>query len=216
MLRQSVNGVRKQWRLWRSFRGLKRLGIIAYFDGYPPDAIAPQYDDLFGLYLITLQRKPSVILELGGGYSTFVFAHAVRQLHSQGHQVTLFSVDESDYWQQVVKNHMPRELLPFVSFWRSDPKLTELNGETVSVFSSLPATTANLVYVDGGLVPGNRIGGDAVGLERNAPNDFAVLVDGRKQTVAFLKRAFAKRYAVGRGPIALQTLFTRADHAASC
>jgi hypothetical protein len=208
-LRRAASRTRKRWKLWQSFGALKKLGITAYFDDYPPEAIPPQYDDLFGLYLITLRRKPAMILELGGGYSTFVFAHAVRELFSQNYQVTFFSVDESDHWQQVVKDHMPQELLPFVRFWRSDPKLIELNGETVSLFSSLPVTAANLVYVDGGLVPNNHVGADAIVLEHDAPGDYAILVDNRKQTVAFLKRTLTKHYVIGRGPMGSQKLFTR-------
>jgi hypothetical protein len=129
---KTARRVRKGWRRWQSFRALKRLGIIDYFRGYPPDAFPPQYDDLFGLFLITMRRRPAVILELGGGYSTFVFAHAVRELFRQNHQIAFYSVDESDHWQRVVKNHFPRELLPFVHFWRSDPELIEMNGELVS------------------------------------------------------------------------------------
>jgi hypothetical protein len=113
---------------------------VNYFRGYPPDAYQPQYDDLFGLYLITMRRKPVVIVELGGGYSTFVFAHAVRELFLQNCQIEFYSVDESDYWQSVVKSHMPQELIPFVHFWRSNPALVEMNGETVSIFGTLPVT----------------------------------------------------------------------------
>ena len=209
-LRKTARRVRKSWRRRQSFRALKRLGIIDYFRDYPPDAFRPQYDDLFGLYLITMRRRPAVILELGGGYSTFVFAHAVRELFLQNHQIAFYSVDELDHWQRVVKNHLPRELLPFVHFWRSDPELIEMNGELVSTFGSLPLTAANLVYVDGGLVPGNHIGADALVLEREAPIDYAVLVDNRKRTVNFLKRNLTKPYVIGRGPTGSQSLFARA------
>jgi hypothetical protein len=209
--RKSARRMRKSWRRLQSFRALKRLGIIDYFPGYPPDALRPQYDDLFGLYLITMRRRPAVILELGGGYSTFVFAHAVRELFLQNHQIAFYSVDESDHWQQrVVKNHLPRELLPFVHFWRSDPELKEMSGELVSTFGSLPLTAANLIYVDGGLVPGNHIGAGALVLECEAPIDYAVLIDNRKRTVDFLKRNLTKAYALGRGPTGSQTLFARA------
>ena len=210
MVRGSWRQLRKIPRRLQSFRALKKLGIIDYFRDYPPDAIRPRYDDLFGLYLITMRRRPAVILELGGGYSTFVFAHAVRELFLQNNQIAFYSVDESDYWQRVVKNHLPHELLPFVHFWRSDPELIEMNGELVSTFGSLPLTAANLVYVDGGLVPGNRIGADALVLECEAPIDYAVLIDNRKRTVDFLKRNLTKPYVIGRGPTGSQTLFARA------
>jgi hypothetical protein len=185
------------------------LGIIAYFDGYPANAFRPKYDELLGLYLAVVRRKPRVILELGGGYSTFVIAHAVRELHAQNYEAMFYSVDQSDHWQQVVKNQLPKDLLPFVRFWRADPKLIELTGEAVSIYSSLPVEAANMVFVDGGLVQGNKIGADALLLERNAPEDYAILIDERRHTVAFLKRTLKHRYVIGKGPTGVHTLFAR-------
>ena len=94
-------------------------------------------------------------------------------------------------------------------FWRATPKLIEVDGEEVSAFDYLPVAAANLVYVDGGLVSGNVIGADAVLLEALAPGDYAVLVDKRKETVAFLKHALKARYCLGAGAMGTQTLFTR-------
>jgi hypothetical protein len=198
-----------RWRQRRAFRTLQELGIIAYFDGYPPNAMRPKHDELLALYLVIQKRKPRVILELGGGYSTFVIAHAVRELHERNDKAIFYSVDESDYWQQVVKDHLPKHLLSFVRFWRADPKLIDLNGEAVSIYNSLPVEAANLVFVNGGLVQGNKIGADALLLERNAPDDYAILVDERRHTVAFLKRTLAHRYVIGKGPTGVHTLFAR-------
>src|SRR6476619_1848443 len=58
------------WRQRRAFRTLQELGITASFDCYPPNAHRPKYDELLALYLVIQKRKPRVILELGGGYST--------------------------------------------------------------------------------------------------------------------------------------------------
>src|SRR5262245_35858840 len=90
-LARRVVGYRLFLRLGSSYRNLKRVDIIDSFVGYPRDAIPPDYDDLWGLYLIVMERRPGVILELGGGYSTFVFAHAVRQLARQGIVVRFIS-----------------------------------------------------------------------------------------------------------------------------
>ena len=198
-----------RWRQRRAFRTLQELGITASFDGYPPNAHRPKYDELLALYLVIQKRKPRVILELGGGYSTLVIAHAVRKLHEGDHQAIFYSVDESDHWQQVVKDHMPKDLLSYVRFWRGDPKLIDLNGEVVSIYNSLPVEAANLVFVDGGLVPGNKIGADALLLERNAPDDYAILIDERRRTVAFLKRTLAHRYVIGKAPTGVHTLIAR-------
>ena len=196
-------------RLGPSYRNLKRLGIIDDFNGYPTEAFAPIYADLWGLYLVVMERKPAVVLELGGGYSTFVLAHAARTLRGKGHEVKFFSVDESDHWQRVVMNQMPKDLRPFVHFHWSEPRVAEVEGERVSIFQSLPVDSCDFLYVDGGHVPGVGSAADALLLERNAPSDYAIQIDGRKKTVAFLKRRLKLDYDVGPGLNGVQTLFVR-------
>ncbi len=202
-------GYRALLKLGPSYRELKNAGIIDYFNGYPSQALRPQYADLWGLYLIAMERKPNVLLELGGGYSTFVFAHVAWQLAQQGHSIDFFSVDELDFWQQVVKDHLPQHLLPFVHFRRSDPVIERLGGEAVSVFKRLPVASCNFVYVDGGIVPGAKIGADALHLEQNAPPDYAIQIDHREKTVGFLKRHLKFEYEMGSGLNGVQTLFVR-------
>ncbi len=193
----------------RARPALAELGILAHFDGYPAEAIPPQYANLLAIYRLVLQRMPAVILELGGGCSTFAFAHAVKDLRSRGWHAEFHSVDESDYWQEVVREHMPQDLFRMVHFWRATPRLLTVNGETASAFDSLPVTTANLVYVDGGLAPGNSIGADAVLLESGAPDDYAILVGKRDETVAFLGRALQREYCIRTGPKGGHTIFIR-------
>jgi hypothetical protein len=206
-------GYRALLKLGPSYRKLKNAGIIDYFDGYPSQALRPQYADLWGLYLIAMERKPDVLLELGGGYSTFVFAHAAWHLAQQGHPIDFFSVDESDFWQQVVKDHLPQHLLPFVHFHRSNPVIEGLEGEPVSIFESLPVASCNFVYVDGGILPGTKIGADALHLEQNAPPDYAIQIDHREKTVSFLKRHLKCEYETGSGLNGVQTLFVRRSSA---
>jgi hypothetical protein len=40
-----------QYRNLRAYRELKRIGCIDDFEGYPPTALPPQYDDLLNVYL---------------------------------------------------------------------------------------------------------------------------------------------------------------------
>jgi hypothetical protein len=203
-------------RVGPSYTNLAGLGVVAYFRDYPPEAFEPEYADLWGLYLVVMKRKPAVVLELGGGYSTFVFAHAARTLAEQGNNIQFYSVDESDHWQRVVKNHMPGSLLPFVHFHRSEIVVAEIGGETVSKFESLPVDTCNFLYVDAGLLlPQANRGADALVLERNAPADYAVQIDGRKATVALLKRKLELQYDIGPGLNGVQTLFVRRARASA-
>ena len=199
--------ISKRHRVRRSYRRLERLGLVEYFRDYPAEAISPKYHELYGLYRLVKKRRPKVMIELGGGYSTFAFAQACHDLAKQGHRIQFYSVDQSDHWQQVVKERMPLILSPFVNFYRATPQLVEINGTPVSVFDSLPVEQANLIFVDGGTVPGNKIGADALQLEKSAPADYAILVDGRKETVAFLRQNLTRRYRMGPGLGGTQTLF---------
>jgi hypothetical protein len=191
----------KLMRRWWAYRQLQRLGLIDCFRDYPPEAIKPKYHQLYALYKLVRKRKPAVLLELGGGYSTFAFAQACCDLAKAGHVVRFHSVDGSEYWQGVVKKHMPPELKQFVNFHRVDMHWFELDGESVSAFRSLPVEEANLVFVDGGGMA------NALLLEKNAPSDYAILVDGRTDTVAFLRRRLHGDYMVKSGPEDHQTFF---------
>jgi hypothetical protein len=198
----------RQWNQYRAYRALLRLGIAQYFDDYARDAIPPQYDDLLGLYRAVMQQQPAVVLELGGGCSTFVLAHALKALcDGDGRDRVLYSVDESDYWQAVVRDRLPEDLRRFVRFYCAQPRLAEVEGHLVSEFDHLPVQCANFVYVDGGLVPGNDIGADVLKFETCAPQDFTILIDGREKTVAFLASALKRSYDLIAGYADRQTIF---------
>ena len=199
----------RRWR--RSYRRLERLGLIEYFRDHSAEPVQPKYHELYGLYRLVKKRRPKVVIELGGGYSTFALAQACHDLAKQGHKTQFYSVDQSDHRQQVVKERMPPKLTPFVNFHRATPRLVEIAGTMVSAFDSLPIEQANLIFVDGGNVPGNKIGADALQLEINAPPDYAILVDGRKETVAFLRENLTRRYRIGPGLGGTQTLFEPAE-----
>jgi hypothetical protein len=198
---------REQFRSIRAYRTLQAVGCIRDFEGYPVTALPPQYDDLLNLYLLVKERKPRVVLELGGGYSTLVIARAISELDTD---VVFWSVDANAHWQARVAAQMPDTLRRFVKYHQAKPIVRQFNGETISAFETLPVSYANFLYVDGGgLAAAYGQGGDALVLEKNAPSDYAILVDGRKKTVALLKRGLSGKYHVGPGPVGVQTLFVR-------
>jgi hypothetical protein len=202
---------REQLRCIRAYRALDAIGCIKDFEGYPITALPPQYDDLLNLYLLVKERKPRVVLELGGGYSTLVIARAVSQLNVDA---DFWSVDASEFWQSQVDAHMPDDLRRYVKYHQSNPIVRQFNGETISAFESLPVASANFLYVDGGsLAEAHKQGGDALLLENNAPSDYAILVDGREATVTLLRRCLKGNYKIGPGPVGVQTLFERQDSA---
>lgn len=185
---------KEQWTRYWSYRKLSRLGLIDVFKKRPADAIPPKYHHLYGLYRIALQRKPEIMLELGGGCSTFLMAQAAHDLSQEGHPAALYSVDQSEYWQQTVRDAMPEHLRPFVHYHLSD--VEEANGVAAWRYQSLPVEAANFVYVDGGSTADTEAAwADAYFLERDAPMDYAISVDGRKSTCAFLSENLEREYS---------------------
>ncbi len=154
--KREVERLASRFRALPCYYELRQLGIVDHFRGYPSDAIKPQWDDLQKIYRLVMARRPAVILELGGGYSTFVIAHAVKQLADAGYVIEFHSVGDSEHWQSVVKSRMPAHLAHHIEFFHAVPVLTEINGQLSSMFDRLPINRCNLVYVDGGLVPGHR------------------------------------------------------------
>jgi hypothetical protein len=186
----------KQLKRWLAYRQIERLGLIDCLQDYPQNAIRPKYDHMYGLYRLVCQRKPEIVLELGGGFSTFALAKACHDLRAVGCSARLYSVDQSPYWQGVVQQHMPSDLRSYVTFHRAD--VTQEHG--ITSFASLPVDRANLVFIDGG----GRA--DSLRLEEKAPNDFAILVDSRKGVVEFLRSNLRGRYTVTPW-VGFQTLF---------
>ena len=196
-----------QWSNLLAWYRLRKLGIVRHFERYPANAIPRQYDDLLAIYRTIERRKPKSVLELGGGYSTYVIAQAAKDLSASGHACEFHSVDESEHWQSIQKQHLPAELARFVTFHHSEPHLIDCCGIQVSAFRELPSTRPELIYVDGGLVPGNHIGGDVVLLEPELGGNCAIIVDGRRQTVEFLRTHLSRRYHVKTLASSSQTIF---------
>ncbi len=199
---------KEEWALYWFYRYLSKSGLIDALNNRPPEAILPDYNDLYGLHLIVMRRKPEVMLELGGGCSTFVLAQAAHDLSQKGHPSALYSVDQSEYWQQIVKDAMPAHLQPFVRYDLSDVERAKAIGPNVWQYESLPVEAANFVYVDGGSSNDREaIWADAYCLEKSAPTDYTIQVDSRKRTCMFLNESLQRNYKMSPGLRGNQTLF---------
>lgn len=191
---------REQWRDYASYRDIRKLGLVECLERRPEEAIPPKYNDLSGLYRLVMKRRPKIILELGGGCSTFVLAAAAKAVGAR-----LYSVDQSDHWQSLVRDAMPKHLA--VSYHLSDIESCKANGVSACRYKSLPTDNPNMVYVDGGSAPGQPVWADAWALEKNAPPDFTILVDGRQSTCQFLRDHLKRRYKITTGLRGGQVLF---------
>jgi len=189
---------------------LKQNNVLDVLSSGDPEEYPPTYTDLANLYQLIRLRKPTVIVELGTGFSTIVIAAALRdnldeQIETPGH---LYSVDCNQRWIDNTKAKISSELEDFVTFTVSSASVCEHFGTLCHRYDQLPNVSPNFIYVDG---PANRdvtgeiagvgftegrsvVGADVLLYESTAPLDFFILVDGRWETCRFLKRSLQGRY----------------------
>ena len=174
-------------------------------------AFAPNWADLRNIHGLIGERKPKVVVELGGGCSTVIIAHAIEEnLKELGTAGRLYSFDGSEYWQKNLIDKFPDRLRGHVEFLLGREEAREMFGEQVRVCTNVEtdAPTPNLLYVDGlDVVPNVPIGAEAIEIEKIAPDDFFLLVDGRAPTVAFLKKHLSRDFEVFTHPLDSWTTF---------
>ena len=194
---------------------LKAAGYDALFHQSAGDEIPPNFADLWLLREAVLSAKPSLILEYGSGYSTYVFA---KTLESIGHG-RVISVELAPEWRRISEARLLPDLAQFVEFVSPEPKirmamallpgcnpdlwfekrskkLRRLGIATIA-FPELYNLEPDFVFVDGpdpSQIPGYV---DSVNNERLPPivSDPLVLaskkspiicIDGRREQCAFL------------------------------
>lgn len=89
-------------------------------------------------------------------------------------------------------------------------------GEQVRVCTNVEtdAPTPNLLYVDGlDVVPNVPIAAEAIEIEKITPDDFFLLVDRRRPTVAFLKKHLSRDFEVFIHPLDSWTTLGRCPSA---
>jgi hypothetical protein len=120
---------------------------------------------------------------------------------------TLYTLDESDYWLSSMLSYAPDRLKRRLETHVIKPKLVKMHQTTVSIISATPPAGLEFLYVDGGLVPGNAVGADALLAETSAESTFSILIDGRGRTCHHLKRWLRRPYNITNDPIHHWTLF---------
>jgi len=120
---------------------------------------------------------------------------------------TLTTCDENNYWLQSTLSYVPENLKTQLETQIVEPQLVEIESSSVSIVKNLPKEQFDFVYIDGCLVPGNSIGADALFLEESAPDNFTILIDGRKKTVDFLRKHLKRDYTIMTNSIHHWTLF---------
>lgn len=155
-----------------------------------------QYYKLYSLNNFLYKYKPVSILELGSGASTAIFTKYI--LSEGGH---LYSVDENKIWLNNsinIANISDRKNFTFKTL---RPKLEVINGVPAVNYGLKSDEQFDLVFVDGPSLKFDRINNknavnaDVLKLVDINPPRF-IIVDGRFQTVNFLKQYLKGRYKI--------------------
>ena len=97
---------------------------------------------------------------------------------------------------------MPDELTSFCEFLSRPVSLkSDGKGQQITSFEDLPQLPVNLLYIDGGGVA------EGVEVEKSAPDDFLIVVDGRERICRYLKENFSREYRYEKNIIHSQSKF---------
>jgi len=183
----------------------------------------PQTDDLVRLHKMVRSRKSFTVLEFGLGYSTIIFADALRKNQEEWEALKdkpeirnrfmfqLFAVDASKEWINKTRDIVPEKLLDRINFHFSEVEVGQFNGQLCHYYKNLPDIVPDFIYLDGPApkdVQGNINGlsfkcdertimsGDLLLMESTFLPGTFILVDGRTNNVRFLKRNFSREYQI--------------------
>ena len=193
----------KMWGDYFSYKKCIKNGLANYYDELPKHANPPEFYDLYQLYSLVRNRKPEIVMELGGGNSTIALSYALKRNCEEGQGTgKLYSIDESEHWQGALKDYMPDELTSFCEFLVRPVSLRlDSKGEHVKCFEDLPQLPVNLLYIDGGGIA------EGVEFETLAPSDFLIVIDGRGPICKYLKENLSKKYRFEENIIHSQRIF---------
>lgn len=187
--------VRPSYTRWCKSQ-LERRGLLELLENRPTSAYAPYYEDLWLLYRLIRERQPRCVLEFGAGCSTVVMAQA---LHDNG-AGRLYSVDAVEYWAQVTWDLMPKHLQAITTSSATDMVAADFNGQRAMRHANVPDVSPDFIFLDGpdfqdfGRLSAISAACDPVDLESRFAPGFCMVVDGRVENVAFLRKHLKRRY----------------------
>lgn len=124
----------------------KQAGYDRLFEPIAGDVLPPNFLDLKLLRDAVLEAKPSLILEHGSGYSTYVFAKTLQSL-GKGRVV---SVELGNEWRKTSQGHLSPDLAACVEFIAPQPVIR-------LALLHLPGANASLWFEKKSKVP-RRVG----------------------------------------------------------
>lgn len=178
----------------------KEISLSPLFKRRPVNSIPPDWCDLYFLYKTVRKEKPSFVFEFGSGCSTYVI---LRALQENDLSFTFFSFESDEHWLKMTKGL----LCPFegsVNFIHSNV-VTNKNGFTF--YTKVPNIFPDFVYIDGPTGPGEGHSITANAYLMSPTNGAKIIVDGRRETVEWMKKNMA-HYKVKERYLFNNTVFT--------
>jgi hypothetical protein len=200
---------------------LKQEGVLQVLTSGDSAELRLKPKEAENIYRLITTLKPRAVVEFGVGFSTLVIALALSRI-GQGR---CYTVDCDPRWLDNTRVKLAAvNLQSCVTLHHSTARAHLIDGQLCALYDVLPNVSPDFIYVDGP-APAD-IAGDAHGLKfilddgsRRQPvtadpllfetsSRFAMLVDGREENVAFLRRSLKGRYRIKELP-GQQTLFKR-------
>lgn len=176
---------------------MQAAGLPRLFETRPPEAIGWSSVKMWTLYRTIRARRPRNVIEIGTGCSTLIIAEALRR-NGAGH---LLTVDGSARWLAETEKALPPGSLRHVTL-QHVPVATETLHDTVCLrHLGLAEQPVDFIYLDGpdpksapDWPGGKPIASDPLHLEGGFQPGFAMLLEKRSATVAFLRQHFRRSY----------------------
>lgn len=202
---------------------LEKQGVLKYLEGVKKGQLEPDYCDLARLHQLVISRNVFTILEFGIGWSTIIFADALKKNEEKwknfknkndfrnNNPFKVFSVDSSKGWIDVVNELIPNYFKTYIEISYSEVEATLFNGRICHIYKKIPDIVPDFIYLDGpdpADVKGNVNGMSWKNLERTVmsgdvllmepifqPRTF-ILVDGRTNNARFLANNLQRKWIV--------------------
>ncbi len=196
--RKAIRGKIKSRARYLGKIRLGQEGLLGLLEQRPSNALRPDYDDLWRLYRNISSRKPSQVIEFGSGCSTLIIGEALRR-NGLGKLLTL----ETDrHWADSIAAELPWFLRSIVTVKLCTVEPVPHWKDRMWRLAGVPYMPVDFIYLDGpywGQFPDIKQLGitvDPVLMERNFKPGFSMLVDYRKNTVAWLRKHLTRDYRV--------------------
>jgi hypothetical protein len=171
-----------------------------------PKAYPPQFIDLVRLVRFVRERRPSVLWELGSGWSTQFLAQALAD-NGSGH---MYSMDAAAEWAANARSMLPPWLEPWVEIHHSAVSKREVGGTCAVKYAWRPEAMPQFIYVDGPAgakeCPGHA---DLLDIEPQLAPGCFIVIDGRATTAEFLRTHFRREWRYWHDPGPLGRYFSQ-------